>query len=277
MGKLDRNAEKIIRDIVDSEVSTTNPDLTSCEPTEQSDQDDTTDANDTLISLSPSRSTVTVDDYNNVGHGRRRQEETSTAPAEPRAAPCSAGPAIRPENQSDPEIPIEEPEAPGSCLSNAEGAEAGTCNNLEENQLKTPEQDKDHPAPGLPSPAGTRSNNIQNSTFVVVPPIFPDFSRLFTHSQERQQPPSNMDTWIQNAPPILHTPPPTTQTSMVLPSTAAAPVSDRQVSKRQVNNKPFLLALQIVITINNHSMHLFRSRADRLPENLNNDSKYSAT
>ena len=264
MGKLDRNAEKIIRDIVDSEVSTTNPDLTSCEPTEESDQDDTADANDPLISLSPSRSTVTVDDYNNVGHGRRRQEETSTAPAEPRAAPpCSAGPAIRPENQSDPEIPIEEPEAPGSCLSNAEGAEAGTCNNLEENQLKTPEQDKDHPAPGLPSPAGT---------------LFPDFSRLFTHSQEkRQQPPSNMDTWIQNAPPILHTPPPTTQTSMVLPSTAAAPVSDRQVSKRQVNNKPFLLALQIVITINNHSMHLFRSRADRLPENLNNDSKYSAT
>jgi hypothetical protein len=251
MRTLENEAEKIIRDIVDSEVSTTNPDLTSCEPEEQqSDQVDDTDmAASDIISSSPSRS-VPVDDNSNVGDVTRQEEEEEEAspPTETRESPGFASPAIP--DKSDPRNQMEAPEA-GSCLSNA-GTEATTCTtSLRENQQTTAQdQQQDQPAAGLmPSAAGgtTQNNfNIQNFAVPFVP-FFQDFSALLTHSQSERQLtpfPKNMEhSWMQNVPPILYTTPPSsTPTSMVPePSTsaaaaaaAAAPVNDRQVSN-QVN------------------------------------------
>jgi hypothetical protein len=156
MRTLENEAEKIIRDFVDSEVSTTNPDLTSCEPEEQqSDQVDDTDmAASDIISSSPSRS-VPVDDNSNVGDVTRQEEEASPPTREARESPCFASPAIP--DKSDPRNQMEAPEAGSS---------------LQENQQTTAQDQQDQPAAGLPSAAGgtTQNNfNIQNFAVPFVP------------------------------------------------------------------------------------------------------------
>jgi hypothetical protein len=158
MRKLDNEADQIIHEMVDSQVSTTNPDLTSCDP-DDTTEDPSENQDDTTAAL--------VDNCSHVFSGVERRDEqderASAATDTTRPVPCSSASTVP--------MPMDPAPDSGPCPHSPEPVTAlGT------------------------QPNNNFLNNIQNVAVVV--PFFRDFSWLLgtPNNQERPPQPTYTDT-----------------------------------------------------------------------------------